>query len=364
MRFALILAGGSGTRLWPMSRNAKPKGLIPFIRGRSLLTLAYERLEGLVESGERFVCAGEAHREAVMRDLQGLTADCFLGEPTGRDTLSALGFGAEVIARRDPQAVIGVFPSDHLIEPADRFREIVRLGYEIAEESPRTLVTFGLAPSYPATAYGYLKLGQSFLKDSRIVAEFKEKPDRQTAERYLAAGPERFLWNSGMFVWRAATFLDCLRRYEPETYAGLSRLGEAWGCARFPDLIREVYPGLRRISVDFAVMERAARDAAVKVAALPMPLQWLDVGSWPAFAQTCSEDGAGNALAAERSLLLDTSRTLVASSEPQHLVAVLGCEDLVIVHTADATLVCRKERTEDIKKLQALVEEKFGPRYV
>ncbi len=364
MRYAVILAGGSGTRLWPMSRASMPKQMLPFIRGKSLLAHSWERLEGLVPGERRLVCAAEGQRDLVVQSLGGLSAGQFLGEPVGRDTLAALGYTAAVIGRRDPDATIGVFTADHVIEPQDRFRDIVARGYELAEQEKDVLVTFGITPRYPATSYGYLSLGAALRGEARIVQKFREKPDRDTAERWVAEGPSRFLWNSGMFVWKAAVFLDCVRRFEAEAFAGLSRIADAWGEPGFPSVIAAVYPQLRKISVDFAVMEKASRDARVKVVALPMDLSWLDVGSWPAFAETCRHDEAGNEVAAETTVLADTRGTLVASSDPQHLIATLGCEDLVVIHTPDATLVCRRDRAEDLKKLHGMVSGKFGGRYV
>ena len=368
MRFAVILAGGSGTRLWPMSRASLPKQMLPFIKGRSLLELAWERLEGIVEAERRLVCAGENHRDVIVKSIRGIAPGCFLGEPVGRDTLNALGYTAAVVARRDPDATIGVFTADHLIEPHDRFRAVVSAGYELAEREKNVLVTFGIAPRYPATSYGYLSLGAPVSgtgRDARarVVERFREKPDRATAERWVAEGPSKFLWNSGMFVWKASTFLNCVRRYEPETFAALSRVADAWDTAGFPATMASVYPALKKISVDYAVMEKASRDPTVTVAALPMDLSWLDIGSWPAFAETCSTDPTGNAVAAESSLLVDTRGTLVASSDSRHLIATLGCDDLIVIHTPDATLVCRRDRAEDIKKLQALVSERFGSTY-
>ena len=287
MRYALIIAGGSGTRLWPMSRGSLPKQLIPFIQGKSLLEIAYERLEGLVPAERRYVCAGEKHARLILDAVPGLTPEQFLGEPMGRDTMNAVGFGAAIIAKNDPDAVIAVFTADHLIQPIDRFRQIIAQGFAVVEDHPEMLVTFGIAPTQAATGYGYLELGEPLTPSAQVVERFKEKPDEAAAKIYFAAGPQRYLWNSGMFVWRARTLLDCVGRYEPASAAELVRVADAWGGANQAAVLQDVYPKLRKVSVDFAVMEPASRDPAFRVAAVPMPLEWLDVGSWPMFAEAC-----------------------------------------------------------------------------
>jgi mannose-1-phosphate guanylyltransferase len=290
MRHALILAGGSGVRLWPMSRRTSPKQLIPFIGGRSLLQLAADRVEGLTPPANRYICALEEHRERVAAALPGWPREQFLGEPTGRDTLAAVAFSAAVIARKDPEAVIAIFTADHVIEPLERFREIVSSAYSVVERNPEILATFGIAPAHAATAYGYLELGDAIEPGVYTVRQFREKPDAETAARYFASGPARYLWNSGMFVWRASTLLDCVRRYEPAVYDGISRIAAVWDTAERASALAGIYPSLKKLSVDYGVMEPASRDGAVRVAAIPMPLNWLDVGSWNMFAKTCPAD--------------------------------------------------------------------------
>jgi len=360
----MILAGGSGVRLWPMSRRTEPKQLIPFIGGRSLLEAAASRLEGLIPPERIYVCALEEHRERILAALEGWTSERVLGEPVGRDTLSAVTFGAAVMARRDPDATVAVFTADHLIEPVAKFQEIVNHGFSLVERRPDMLVTFGITPTEGAPGFGYLELGDSIEPGASKVREFREKPDPATAEGYFRAGPSRYLWNSGMFVWRASTLLECVRRYEPAVHEGILRIAAAWDTPERESTLKAVYPSLKKQSVDFGIMEPATRDGSVPVAAIPMPLEWLDVGSWPMFAKTCPADGNGNALAAERHLLLGTSNTMVASSDPGHVIAVVGCDDLIVVHTPDATLVCRAGSAQDIKKLHKELGDKFGGEYI
>lgn len=362
MRYALIIAGGSGTRLWPMSKGALPKQLIPFINGKSLLQIAYDRLEGLVAADRRYICAGEHHRGIITQAL-GISDAQFLGEPMGRDTVNAVGFAAAAIAKRDPDAVIAVFTADHIIEPIADFQRIVNIGYDIAEKHANTLVTFGISPTAPATGYGYLQLGKPLGDEAWVVDRFREKPDMESAKQFFAAGPQGYLWNSGMFVWRASTLLDCIRRYEPAISSSLDQIAAAWNTPQQTEKLKEIYPTLKKISVDFAVMEPASKDSLVRVAAVPMKLSWLDVGSWPTFAETCPRDPDNNALGAAKHVLKDTKNTLVASNDPDHLIATIGCEDMIIIHTPQATLVCRADQAERIKELHAEIGKRYGASY-
>ena len=362
MRYALIMAGGSGTRLWPVSRRSRPKQLLPLIGGRSLLELAFERLEHLITPENTLVCAAEADRRRIVQ-LLGIGDRQFLGEPVGRDTLPALAYGAAVIARWDPEAVVGAFTADHVIEPVEAFRAVVAAGYATVEERPEALLTFGITPTHPATGYGYLDLGETAGAGAREVVRFKEKPELAAARRYLEQGPERYLWNSGMFVWKAQTFLSCVERFAPDVHAGIRRIAATWDTSDRLSTLQQVYPQLQKISVDYGIMEPASADPDTPVLALPMSLEWRDIGSWTSYANACARDADDNAVPSGRSTLLDCRGTLAVSTDPQHLIAAVGCQNLIVVHTDNATLICPRDRAEEIKALQARIAEEHGADY-
>ncbi len=383
MRHAVIMAGGSGTRLWPMSVAEQPKQLIPFIgagvgekkpdgspAGRSLLAIAMDRLEGLVDDAHQWVCAGETTRKPMLQGLPRLDASRFIGEPVGRDTLNAVVLAAAVLQKTDPEAVMAIFTADHIIEPVEDFQRIVSEGFALAESTDNTLVTFGIAPTHAATGYGYLQLGEAIGGTPGFaVSAFKEKPDADTAASYFDAGSEKYLWNSGMFVWSADAVLAAARKFAPTQTAAIEAVAESWGTDAYGPAIAKAYPALEKISVDFAIMEPAAADPAFRVAAVPMPLSWLDVGSWPSFAETLDTDADNNAVSGagegdRAAVLMDAADNLVVSDDPDHCVALLGVSDLIVVRTATSTLVCHKDHAEKIKALQQEVATRMGDGHV
>lgn len=360
-RYAIILAGGSGVRLWPLSRESMPKQLIPVQQGKSLLEAAFERLEGVVPPEHRWVCGGARYEDVVRTRLPNLGR--YLGEPEGRDTLAAIGLSCALVRKEDPEATVAILTSDHVIEPVDDFRTALDFAFATAESSMQPLVTFGIAPTFAATAYGYLELGEPLMpgKEVRRVKRFCEKPNLSTAESFVAEGPARYLWNSGMFVFRASRLLELLARYEPATADIIANIASTASPDARAALLRERYPQIPKKSVDYGIMEPASKDPEVTIACVPLTLQWRDIGSWNAYATLGTPDAAGNTAILARggsvepsALFVESSGTLAVSTDPDHLIALLGCEDLVVVHTADTTLICPKTRAEELKKLHPL----------
>ncbi len=356
MRHALILAGGSGTRLWPFSTAGLPKQLVPLLQGRSLLDIAVERATSVVPSERVWLGAGEQLRSAV-EAVEGLRADRLVVEPSGRDTLAAVALGCAVIAATDPDAVVAVLTADHLIEPVELFAQTLDAAFDLAERRADALVTFGVVPDHAATGFGYLELGDTLDGDARVVTSFREKPSLSVASDFLAAGPSRYLWNSGMFVWRASTLLRAVDEFVPQSAPLLRAMGAAYGTPDWEPLARDAWPTLAKLSIDYGVMEPASTSPGFTVAALPLAARWLDVGSWPAYGEALPADEDGNRVGAARAVLHASRGNVVASSDPDHLVTLVGCEGLVVVHTPSATLVMPAADAQRVKELHTRISE-------
>lgn len=352
MRHAVIMAGGAGVRLWPLSRKSRPKQLLKLFKGTSLLRQSYERVAAMLPPEQIHVITAQAHLPVVAQELPELPAANLMGEPLGRDTANAVGLSAAVLAERDPQAVIGIFTADHIITPMDRFCDAVGTAFQVAEREPDALVTMGIRPTRADTNYGYVHRGEAVGDGVFKVRRFTEKPDRETAAQYVACG--EYYWNSGMFVWHAGTILDELGRQLPPSAEAVRKIAASWDSPGRQEVLERLYPTLTKISIDFAVMEHAERVRVVE-----MDCNWVDVGAWTAIAAVIDADADGN-VSTTTEVIHHHSRGTIVVSEDKHLIATLGVEDLVIVHSPDATLVCRKQDAPAIKELVERVHDKFG----
>lgn len=359
--YAVIMAGGRGERFWPLSRIARPKQFIDLFGGKPLLQLAVERLEGLVPP-ERILIVTSRDLAAASREAApGLPPENIVGEPCGRDTAAACALGTELVAARqggDP-ATLAILTADQLMQDVPVFQQTLRDAFAMAAASP-CIVTIGIAPTHPATGFGYIeaaaKLDSGHATVFHKVERFVEKPDVATATAYLAGG--RHFWNAGMFVWSVDTFRQSLRAFRPVLADAMSALAPSIGTPGFEGALEATYAGLERISVDYAVMEHARNIVMARGA-----FGWDDVGAWGAVANHFAADAAGNVVVGACESL-DARGNLVLS-DAKHLVALYGVEDLVVVHTPDATLVCPRARAQEIKDLVRKIGTRpDGPAFV
>jgi mannose-1-phosphate guanylyltransferase len=355
MRHAVIMAGGAGVRLWPLSRRERPKQVLRFLGGRSLLRQSYERVAALFPPERIHVITNQTHLPLVTEEIPEIPAGNLYGEPVGRDTANAVGLAAAVLHEKDPEAVIGTFTADHVIAPQETFNESVLRAFAMAEENADALVTLGVRPTRPDINYGYVQRGERLREGVYAVERFVEKPNYAAATKYVASG--EYYWNSGMFCWRAATILDQLRKHLPQSHASLTEIARAWRTDERQTKLQSIYPKLMRISIDFAVMERADR-----VLVVALNGEWVDVGSWPALEAVLPADADNNISACSHVIHLG-SRFNIVVSEEKHLIATIGVDDLVIVHSPNATLICRRRDAQAIKELVDNVRQQFGEEF-
>lgn len=343
--YALIMAGGSGTRLWPHSRSGRPKQFLALGGERTMLQETVERVLPIIPIERVLIATGAAHAELVAEQLPDLPGENILVEPAGRGTAPCIGLAALHLLRRDPDAIMAVLSADHRIADEAQFRDQLLLGARMAAEGH--LVTLGITPSGPSTGYGYIERGpllyQAGGQQVFHVRRFVEKPDRATAEEYVAGGG--FAWNAGMFVWRAEQIMNELELHRPRLAFDLEALGEAIGSDFYPTAMAAIWPDIEEVAIDVAVMERTTRAVVI-----PADIGWSDVGDWSELAGVLPCDDQGNALRGS-TLPIDTRNSVIYGNG--RLVATLGVDDLVIVDTHDVLLICPRDRAQDVKALVA-----------
>lgn len=349
MLHAVIMAGGSGTRFWPQSRERFPKQFLTLEGDRSLLQGAHDRIAPLVGAEHVMVVTNALQREQTLMQLPTLDPNRVVGEPMGRDTTACIALAAELIRREDPEANLIVLAADHLIKPPAKFIEAVAAADAFLKSHPDAIITFGIKPTSPSTAYGYLNRSSSETPTMvgatavHRLQSFHEKPNAETAERFVKEGT--YFWNSGIFAWKAATIIEEISKFQPEIAAAVSRIADAWRETNVDLIFTKEYAAAPKISIDFAVMEKTKKPVYM----IEAPFEWDDVGSWLALERLHSADDRGN-VSVGKTLAVESSRcTIVTAGE--HVVAALGVENLIIVHTPDATLVADKRQEQSVKKL-------------
>ena len=346
-RYVVIMAGGRGERFWPISRLARPKQLLPIVGDKAMLTQTVERLAGLVDPEDVFVITNAEQRAAVLEVCPDLDPAKVIGEPVGRDTAAAVGLAAVLVRREDPAASFAMLPADAVIHDAKGLCATLETAFQVAEDQP-VLTTIGITADFPATGYGYIqqgsKLGEYAQREVYHVQRFVEKPDLDTARTYLASGD--YFWNAGMFIWSVPAIVAELEKSTPTLWAALQAIDAGLSSGQDLDqLLTEHYPTLEKISVDYAIIEKAANVAMVESG-----FDWDDVGEWPAVARHYPADDAGNVIRGSAELA-DARDNIVYCPDDGHLIALLGVENLIVVKADDATLICHKDKAQHLKEL-------------
>lgn len=360
MLHAIIMAGGSGTRFWPTSRNASPKQLLDLAGGRTMIQATVDRLGELASPERTLVVTNRRLIDPISQQLPDLPAESLIGEPCKRDTAPCIGLAAALVSRNDPEAVMVVMPADHVIQPTEQFQGAIQHAVEMVDQEPTRIVTFGISPSYPAESFGYIERGEDVevANDAPAtyqVIRFREKPSAATAKEYLSAG--NFYWNSGIFVWKAATIIEALGKYEPEMMAHLNTIANAAGTADFEEVLDREFSAIKGKSIDYAVMEHYEHVVVVEA-----PFQWDDVGSWQSLARLRDADENGNTIVGKH-LGISTTNSIVRGGK-DHLIVTIGLEDCIVVHTPDATLVARKDQEEAVREVVKQLEQRGWQDYL
>lgn len=356
------MAGGTGKRLWPLSRENRPKQVLKLIEGDTLLRRCFQRINNLFDLRNIIVLTNKGYSDVVRDNLSEILYDNVIAEPQVRDTAGAIGLAAAVLARFDPDATMAVVTADQVIKPINIFTRALEDGMNFVEKNPESLVTFGIQPSFPSTQLGYVKFGKgqklpNCENEIFEVDSFKEKPDLQTAKEYLSTG--QYYWNSGLFVWKAKRILELIYEKVPQAKQPLQKIQAAWGGPNQEEILAEWFIKLPKISIDFAIMEKAP-----KVHAIKLNCQWLDMGSFSALADIIESDKNGNIIVAAQSEVLDCKNSIIATEDKNHLIAAIGLKNMVVVHSPDATFVCPLEESAKLKQLLENIKQKGGDRYL
>lgn len=345
--YAMIMAGGGGTRLWPLSRQTRPKQMLSLFDDRTLFQTSVQRLAGVFPPERIYVVTVEEQAAELHAQAPEIPAENFLLEPQPRGTASVVGLAAVAMRQRDPQAVMAVLTSDHFIGNEQLFHSLLGSAFDLAMDG--YLVTLGIEPTFPATGFGYVQRGELLGTYRQLLAyrvlQFKEKPDDEQARAMLAAGDHS--WNSGMFAWRADRILAEFKRQMPELAAALAQIEHSWGTSMRMDAMERVWLGLKTETIDYGIMENASQVAVIPASGLG----WNDVGSWDSLFEVLSGDENGNIIMGGEHVGLDTHKSLVYMSQERRLIVTIGIEDLVVVDTGDVLLVCHKDQAQRVRQV-------------
>jgi len=357
--YAVIMAGGRGTRFWPRSRERKPKHLLDIVSKRTIIQETFDRIKSLIPPENILIVTGKKHARELIKQLPEIPVQNIIIEPVGKNTAACIGLAALHIQKRVPDDVMIALPSDHAIGDSRKYLEVISAAAKVADQEGG-LVTIGIKPSGPETGFGYLEGGDSLRRvageEVFRVKSIREKPDLLKARKFMQSG--NFYWNSGMFIWKASTIMNEINRFLPELHLGLMKIKESLGTPKEKAIVPKVYKGLKSISIDYGVMEKADN-----VLMLTGDFGWSDVGSWDALWEISAKDNQGNVITGGSSAIFtDTQGALVYS--PKKLIALVGVRDLIIVETKDALLICKKGRSQDVKKVVDTLEAAKKKKYL
>jgi len=362
MDYAVVMAGGSGKRLWPLSRQRRPKQVLKLLDGQTLLRLCFERLAPIFDTRNIIVLTNAGYADIVRENLTELPSNNVIAEPVVRDTAGAIGLVSTILTKYDSDATMAVVTADQIIRPVEMLQQALKDALTFVNNNPDDMIAFGIQPNFASTLLGYIKC-----VDARecpncknkiySVEAFKEKPDKETAKEYLDTG--QYLWNSGMFVWKARTILANLAKLLPEATEPLAIIRADWDSPNQQKTLRGWFVKLPQISIDYAVMEKADRVYAIK-----LDCQWLDMGSFAALADIISSDKDNNIVVAGTSELLDCKNNIVVTEDKGHLIAAIGLENTVVAHSPDATFVCHIDQAQRLKELLELIKQHTGEEFL